>query len=143
MRTTSSSSEASKSLILSTAEHGLGGRHTGLGSVALTVAAMCIVFSIWVGAAAFLGPLNKKCDALELEVVAEEEKHLRGLQEMHAAMDLLQRTSFESSAGGRGERGQTLRPKPTRRARRPPSLWHTRWRAVWRSGSGGGGAAHR
>ena len=92
----------SKSLILSTAEHGLGGRHTGLGSVALTVAAMCIVFSIWVGAAAFLGPLNKRCDALELEVVAEEEKHLRETQEMHAAMDLLQRTSFESSAGGGG-----------------------------------------
>ena len=79
-----------------------GGRHTGLGSVALTVAAMCIVFSIWVGAAAFLGPLNKKCDALELEVVAEEEKHLRETQEMHAAMDLLQRTSFEAAGGGGG-----------------------------------------
>ena len=83
-------------------DSGLGGRHTGLGSVALTVAAMCIVFSIWVGAAAFLGPLNKRCDALELEVVAEEEKHLRETQEMHAAMDLLQRTSFESAGGGGG-----------------------------------------
>ena len=136
----------SKSLILSTAEHGLGGRHTGLGSVALTVAAMCIVFSIWVGAAAFLGPLNKKCDALELEVVAEEEKHLRETQEMHAAMDLLQRTSFESAGGGGGSDFQSVRLAAEANAGGRGAVRAGGARGGGRRGGAevaGGGAAHR
>ena len=133
----------SKSLILSTAEHGLGGRHTGLGSVALTVAAMHRLLDLGGRRRRFLGPLNKRCDALELEV-AEEEKHLRETQEMHAAMDLLQRTSFESAGGGGGS---DFRASPRGRSRR-------RGRGALRAGGarGGGrcggaevagGAAHR